>query len=116
MVKNVKVDEGTCVCCRTALATGPDGTLYATWRKMFGDIRETVVSRSEDGGQTFSEPVVVGHDKWVFPSCPHRPASLGVDQRGRLYVVWYTEGVDEVPAIFVAYSDDRGLTFLGSSS
>jgi len=111
VVKNVKVDEGTCVCCRTALATGPDGTLYATWRKMFGDIRETVVSRSEDGGQTFSEPVVVGHDKWVFPSCPHRPASLGVDQRGRLYVVWYTEGVDEVPAIFVAYSDDRGLTF-----
>ena len=26
-------------------------------------------------------------------------------------MVWYTEGVDEVPAIFIAYSDDRGLTF-----
>ena len=111
VVKNVKVDEDTCVCCRTALASGPDGTLYATWRKMFGDIRETVMSRSEDGGRTFSEPVIVGHDKWVFPSCPHRPASIGVDRLGRLYVVWYTEGVDEVPAIFIAYSDDRGLTF-----
>ncbi|WP_447599688.1 sialidase family protein [Nitrospira sp. Nam80] len=108
---NLKVDENTCVCCRTALASAPDGTLYVAWRKIFGDIRETVVARSEDGGQTFSAPVVVGHDQWVFPSCPHRPASLGVDQQGRLYVVWYTEGTDETPAIYLAYSDDRGKTF-----
>lgn len=108
---NLKVDENTCVCCRTALASAPDGTLYVAWRKIFGDIRETVVARSEDGGQTFSAPVIVGHDQWVFPSCPHRPASLGVDQQGRLYVVWYTEGADEIPAIYLAYSDDRGKTF-----
>jgi hypothetical protein len=108
---NVKVDDNTCVCCRTALASAPDGTLYVAWRKIFGDIRETVVARSEDGGQTFSAPVIVGHDQWVFPSCPHRPASLGVDQQGRLYVVWYTEGTDEIPAIYLAYSDDRGKTF-----
>ncbi len=108
---NVKVDENTCVCCRTALASGPDGTVYVAWRKIFGDIRETVVARSEDGGQTFSEPVIVGHDQWVFPSCPHRPASLGVDQQGRLYVVWYTEGTDEIPAIYLASSDDQGRTF-----
>ena len=108
---NRKVDENTCVCCRTALASAPDGTLYVAWRKIFGDIRETVVARSEDGGQTFSAPVIVGHDQWVFPSCPHRPASLGVDQQGRLYVVWYTEGADEIPAIYLAYSDDRGKTF-----
>jgi hypothetical protein len=110
--KNRKVDEDTCVCCRTAMATALDGTLYVAWRKILpGDLRETVVARSSDGGQTFTAPVIVGHDKWVFPGCPHRPASIGTDRQGRLYVVWYTEGVDETPAIYLAYSDDQGQTF-----
>lgn len=109
--KNKKIDDDTCVCCRTSVAIAPDGTLYVAWRKMFGDIRETVVARSLDGGMTFSEPVIVGNDRWNYPSCPHRPASLGVDGDGRVYIVWYTEGEDEAPAIYVAYSDDRGQTF-----
>lgn len=112
VAKNLKVDDNTCVCCRTSLTTGPDGTLYLAWRKVLpDDLRETVVARSTDGGNTFSSPVIVGHDKWVFPGCPHRPASIGTDRLGRLYVVWYTEGVDETPAVFLAYSDDRGNTF-----
>ncbi|MCX5721672.1 MAG: sialidase family protein [Nitrospirae bacterium] len=112
VAKNLKVDENTCVCCRTSLTTGPDGTLYVAWRKILpGDLRETVVARSTDGGQTFTTPVIVGQDRWVFPGCPHRPASIGTDRLGRLYVVWYTEGVDETPAVFLAYSDDHGETF-----
>jgi hypothetical protein len=109
--KNKKIDGDTCVCCRTSVAVAPDGTLYVAWRKMFGDIRETVVARSSDGGLTFSEPVIVGHDRWNYPSCPHRPASLGVDGDGRVHIVWYTEGEDETPAIYAAFSDDRGHSF-----
>ncbi|MEP6886771.1 MAG: sialidase family protein [Nitrospirales bacterium] len=109
--KNAKIDDETCVCCRTSVAIAPDGTVYVAWRKMFGDIRETVVARSFDAGTTFSEPVVVGNDRWVYPSCPHRPTSLGVDGDGRVYVIWYTEGEDETPAVYLAYSDDRARTF-----
>jgi len=112
ITKNLKVDEGTCVCCRTAVTSGPEGMVYVAWRKIFeGNVRETVVARSTDHGETFETPVVVGHDQWVFPACPHRPASMGVDRQGRLYVVWYTEGTDEIPAIYIAYSDDRGKSF-----
>ena len=112
ITKNFKVDDNTCVCCRTSIATSPDGIVYVAWRKIFeGNIRETVVSRSTDGGQTFSAPVIVGNDRWVYQACPHRPASLGVDRLGRLFVVWYTEGADETPAIYLAYSDDQGKTF-----
>ena len=112
IAQNVKVDDDTCVCCRTAVATSADGIVYVAWRKIFeGNIRETVVSRSTDDGRTFSSSVVVGNDRWVYPACPHRPASLGVDRQGRLYVVWYTEGADEMPAIYLAYSDDQGKTF-----
>ena len=109
---NLKVEDNTCVCCRTSVTTSADGVVYVAWRKIFdGNIRETVVSRSMDGGRTFSSSVIVGNDRWVYPACPHRPASLGVDRQGRLYVVWYTEGADETPAIYLAYSDDRGKTF-----
>jgi hypothetical protein len=112
VAQNLKVDDDTCVCCRTAVATSADGTVYVAWRKIFeGNIRETVVSRSMDDGRTFSSSVVVGNDQWVYPACPHRPASLGVDRQGRLYVVWYTEGADEMPAIYLVYSDDQGKTF-----
>ena len=100
------------MCCRTSLTSGPDGTLYVAWRKILpGDVRETVVAHSLDGGRTFSAPVVVGQDQWVFQGCPHRPASMGVDRHDRLYVVWYTEGSDETPAVYLAYSDDHGVTF-----
>ena len=94
ITKNFKVDDNTCVCCRTSIATSDDGIVYVAWRKIFdGNVRETVVSRSTDGGQTFSQPIVVGNDRWVYQACPHRPASLGVDRLGRLYVVWYTPAV-----------------------
>ncbi|HEY6085476.1 MAG TPA: sialidase family protein, partial [Nitrospira sp.] len=112
VAKNLKISENTCVCCRMALATSADGLIYVAWRKIFdGNVRETVVSRSTDGGESFSAPVIVGNDRWIYPACPHRPASLGVDRSGRLYVVWYTEGADETPAVYLAYSDDRGATF-----
>ena len=112
ITKNFKVDDNTCVCCRTSVAASDDGMVYVAWRKIFdGNVRETVVARSTDGGQTFAAPVVVGNDRWVYQACPHRPASLGVDRSGRLYVVWYTEGADETPAVYLAYSDDRGRTF-----
>ncbi|BCA55761.1 conserved exported protein of unknown function [Nitrospira sp. KM1] len=112
VTKNMKVDENTCVCCRTALAASSDGTIYLAWRKILdGNVREIVVSRSIDGGENFSRPTIVGNDRWVYPACPHRPASLGVDRQGRLYVAWYTEGADETPAIYLAYSDDKGSTF-----
>ncbi len=112
ITKNLKIDDDTCVCCRTAVATSADGVVYVAWRKIFeGNVRETVVSRSIDGGETFSSSVIVGNDRWVYPACPHRPASLGVDQTSRLYIVWYTEGADETPAVYLTYSDDHGKTF-----
>ncbi len=112
ITKNVKIDDSTCVCCRTSVATNPHGVVYVAWRKVYsGNIRETVMARSKDGGQSFDPAVIVGHDQWVFAGCPHRPASLGVDGQGRVYVAWYTEGADETPGVYFSTSDDHGATF-----
>ncbi len=110
--KNIPLEGHTCVCCRTSLTTAPDGSVYIAWRQVIDQkFRETVVARSLDGGQTYSPPVVVGPDLWNFDGCPHRPASIGVDNLGRLYVTWYTEGPDDVPGIYLSISDDHGQTF-----
>ncbi len=110
--KNIIIDEMACPCCRPAIATAPDGSLWVAWRKTFpGNVRDIVVARSADKGATFSRPMLVRKDGWVFDACPHRGPSIAFDRQGRMYVGWYTEGTDEQPRIYLATSDDRGRTF-----
>jgi hypothetical protein len=110
--KNVVIDGMACPCCRPMLAQAPDGSLWVAWRKTFeGNVRDIVIARSTDQGQTFSPPMVVSRDGWVFDACPHRGPSIAFDGNGRLYIGWYTEGKDEQPRLFIATSDDQGATF-----
>lgn len=110
--KNVRIDGNSCPCCKTAVTVAHDGTVYVSWRKVFkGDIREIVMAKSTDKGKIFSESVVVGNDKWVIAGCPHRGPSMSTDKDGVLYVVWYTEGETGAPAIYIANSKDRGMSF-----
>lgn len=110
--KNLTIDPMACPCCRPMLAVAPNGDLWVAWRKTFDrNVRDVVVARSTDRGRTFSTPMRVHQDNWVFSACPHRGPSVGFDRHGRLYVGWYTEGTDEQPRLLVATSDDQGKTF-----
>lgn len=109
---NRTIDGMACPCCRPTSAIAPDGGLWVAWRKTFeGNVRDVVLARSTDGGNTFSSPQLVHHDGWIFPACPHRGPSLAFDRHNRLYVAWYTEGVDEQPQLLFSTSDDQGRTF-----
>ena len=110
--KNLVLDGMACPCCRPMLAQAPDGSLWVVWRKTFeGNVRDIVVARSTDQGHSFSPPILVNQDGWVFDACPHRGPSIAFDAHGRLYVGWYTEGKDEQPRLFVSTSDDQGATW-----
>lgn len=110
--KNHTVDGMACPCCRPMMAVAPNGHLWVAWRKTFaGNVRDIVLAKSEDRGQTFSSPLLVHKDNWVFSACPHRGPSIGFDRFGRIYVGWYTEGTDEQPRLLIATSDDQGRTF-----
>lgn len=101
----------TCPCCRTGLAVAPDGSLYASWRKILeGDIRDVTVARSDDGGITWNEPVRPREDNWVFPGCPHAGPSLKVGADGTVHISWWT-GVEGEAGVWYARSSDRGLTW-----
>lgn len=101
----------TCPCCRTGLAVAPDGSLYASWRKILeGDIRDVTVARSDDGGHTWGEPVRPRADNWVFPGCPHAGPSLKVGADGVVHISWWT-GVKGEAGVWYARSTDRGSTW-----
>jgi hypothetical protein len=103
--------EETCPCCRTAVAVGAGGTIFVAWRAVLpGDVRDVVVSRSEDGGSSWSRPVRARADGWVYPGCPHAGPSLEVDARGALHIGWWT-GKEGEAGVYYARSDDGGRSF-----
>lgn len=103
--------DPTCPCCRTAVAVAGDGTIYVAWRAILpGDVRDVVVSKSSDGGLTWSKPVRPRADDWVYPGCPHAGPSLEVDHNGAVHIAWWT-GKDGEAGVYYARSDDGAGTF-----
>lgn len=104
---NTRIAMGeACPCCRTAIASAPDGSLWVAWRAVLdGGIRDIVVARSRDGGVTFAEPRRVHADEWRFDACPHAGPSLLTDAAGRLHIAWWT-GAEGRAGVWYARSDD----------
>jgi hypothetical protein len=106
---------GVCYCCKTALATGADRSVFAAWRHVYpGNIRDIAFTVSRDGGRTFAPPLRVSEDKWVLEGCPDDGPAMVVDANGAVHIVWPTligEGsADPTIALFYATSAD-GLRF-----
>lgn len=85
------ITGGVCYCCKTTLAAGRGGDIYAAWRHVYpGNVRDIAIAVSHDGGRTFSPPARVSEDNWVLDGCPENGPSLAVDAGGRVHVVWPT--------------------------
>jgi hypothetical protein len=104
---------GVCYCCKTALAVGPDSSVYAAWRHVFpGNLRDMAFTMSRDGGRSFLPPVRVSEDKWAIDGCPDDGPAMMVDGRGTVHLVWLTvidSGTTE-GALFYASWNGRGFT------
>jgi hypothetical protein len=105
------ITGGVCYCCKTAIATGMDGAVFAAWRHVYpGSIRDIAFTSSRDGGKTFASPLRVSEDKWVLEGCPDDGPAMAVDAKNRIHIVWPTligEGSAEPTiALFYAMSSD----------
>jgi len=83
--------KGVCYCCKTAMATGPKGEIYAAWRHVFtGNMRDMGFTMSRDGGKTFSPLTRVNQDGWSIQGCPDDGPAMAVDAQGTVHLVWPT--------------------------
>ncbi len=102
---------GVCYCCKTALAVGAGGGIYAAWRHVYpGNVRDIAFTMSADGGKTFRPPVRVSSDGWVLDGCPENGPTMAVDSRRRIHLVWPTlvknAAGEPTLALFYAMSSD----------
>lgn len=110
--RNQKVAGEACPCCKTALAVAHDGTVYIGWRHVLpGNFRHIAITSSQDGGATFSKPVIVSDDKWMLQGCPVSGPSLALGEDGVLKVLWYAAGEGNTPGLYSSESKDKAKTF-----
>ena len=107
------IASDVCFCCKTSVAIGARGAVYAAWRHIFpGSLRDIAFATSMDGGRSFDPLVRVSEDKWELNGCPEDGPTLAVDQAGVIHIAWATVVNDGEPqkALFYATSRD-GKTF-----
>lgn len=107
----INLDEGSAEQVSPLMSVGPDGTIYLAWVDLrdnrHGDI---YLRRSEDGGLTFSEEMVVYQGGRV-PAGRGRSGDMVIDPEGRVHITW-VESIDaQSTDIRYARSTDRGATF-----
>jgi len=109
--KERELFKGVCYCCKTALAVGPSGHIYAAWRHVFANnMRDIAFTVSRDGGATFSPLLRVHEDKWSINGCPDDGPAIAVDRAGTVHLVWPTVLNGSEGALLYATSRD-GRTF-----
>lgn len=63
----VAITGGLCYCCKTALAAGANGELFAAWRHVYpGNLRDIAFTSSRDLGKTFVPISRVSEDRWML--------------------------------------------------
>jgi hypothetical protein len=102
--------DDSCPCCRPSISFTGGGNVHVAWRRVIEDnIRDIFISTSTDDGDTWKPGVRVAEDNWKLNGCPHSGAATAVLDN-RLFVVWTTVR-DSKGQLYLAWSDDAGLTF-----
>lgn len=102
------IAAGVCYCCKTALAAGGSGTLYAAWRHVYpGNLRDIAFSISRDAGHSFRPPVRISEDGWAINGCPDDGPALAIGSDGEAHVVWPTVLPGDTPEAAIFYASTR---------
>jgi len=108
-----RLATNVCGCCKTAIATGRDGSISVAFRNIYpGSLRDISFTVSHDGGRTFSPPGRVSEDHWMLDGCPDDGPTMALDRDGVVHVVWPTLVQGAQPAIGFFHASTRdGVTF-----
>ena len=117
--ETISIGDGSCECCQPQIAV-KDGEIHIGYRGLEpgndkGDIRDIVMIRSADGGETFQPVTRVSDAHWYLPACPIAGPSLAIHD-DILYLAWMDGRLEEAGSfsrgdIWFASSQDDGRTF-----
>jgi hypothetical protein len=108
----VDVPRGTATCTFNVLGRAqnvPAGNVYLAWSRFTGSqSTKIMVSRSQDCGKTWSNPIKVSESSSI-----NQGTNIAIDPlTGQVYVVWRQFATTSNPdSILMARSDDFGNTF-----
>ncbi|MCE0507327.1 glycoside hydrolase [Roseivivax sp. GX 12232] len=106
--EEILLDPRTCTCCQTSAVSLDDGTVLLAYRDRTEDeIRDISLVRQVDGA--WSDPLGVSGDGWNISGCPVNGPAIDA-QGSRVALVWFT-AANGIPAVRMAFSDDRGANF-----
>ena len=111
--KNYLIAKTVCACCVPNIVFLDGGQTVVVSHRFLDEngVRDHVVIRSTDRGETFSEPVMISDDGWVT-GCPHAGISIATDSEERIHGLWFTAGRVEAEAgIYYTFSEDGGISF-----
>jgi hypothetical protein len=92
----ILIDSSACQCCRIDVYSDLTGRVNIAYRglmknRMGKDIRDMMITTSNDNGKNFTTPTRISQDDWVIDGCPHTGPSL-CSSKESLYSMWFTEG------------------------
>jgi len=94
--KNVRVyhspDGHVCECCHPSIALGPKGEEYVMFRNWLGGSRDMYLSKSIDGGRSFSDAQKLGKGTWPLNACPMDGGAIAVMPDGSVVTAWRRDG------------------------
>jgi len=80
-----------CQCCHPSALFDSTGALLVMWRNAIGGNRDMYITRSKDGGRTFTEPEKLGAASWAIDACPMDGGGLVQSADGKIMSVWRRE-------------------------
>ena len=94
--KNILVyaspDKTVCECCKPSVVMHK-GQVYVMFRNWLEGNRDLYLSRSSNGGQTFSKAEKLGKGSWPLKGCPMDGGGLVINKNGQPRTVWNRKGI-----------------------
>ncbi|MCW8899632.1 MAG: glycoside hydrolase [Gammaproteobacteria bacterium] len=109
-LKNKKIADTSCECCRTAIAIDTDQLPVIVWRHIFGDnIRDHGIVKFTQQNQP-GEMKRLSYDKWHIEGCPHHGPSISIADDGIYHTTWFNNATER-HGLFYANSKDQAARF-----
>ncbi|MBC7626002.1 MAG: hypothetical protein H7254_01800 [Ferruginibacter sp.] len=86
----ISPDKTVCECCKPSIAVN-GSKVFIQFRNWLNGSRDLYLLSSDNGGNTFNQPVKLGNGTWKLKGCPMDGGGLVVSEKNEVTTVWRRE-------------------------